>query len=139
VRENRFNEMEFSVPAERGVECFEEVRDLMRRKHTDVTWPIEYRTQAADEIFLSPASGRPTVAISIHQAATLPHKAFFADAEKIFRRHAGRPHWAKLHTLGCRDLRDLYPDWDRFQAARSRLDPRGRFLNAHLRRLFVEE
>ncbi|HEV3137581.1 MAG TPA: FAD-binding protein, partial [Pirellulales bacterium] len=45
VRENRFNEMEYSVPAERGVECFVEVRDLMRRKHTHVTWPLEYRTQ----------------------------------------------------------------------------------------------
>src|SRR5207248_2964034 len=42
VRENRFNEMEYSVPAERGVECFLAVRDLMRRKHTDVAWPIEY-------------------------------------------------------------------------------------------------
>ena len=26
VRENRFNEMEYSVPAQRGVECFLEVR-----------------------------------------------------------------------------------------------------------------
>jgi len=138
VRENRFNEMEFSVPAERGVECFLEVRDLVRRKHTDMTWPVEYRTQAADEIFLSPASGRATVAISIHQAATLPHEAFFADAEQIFRRHQGRPHWAKLHSLGRNDLATLYPDWDRFQAVRAQLDPRGRFLNAHLRRLFVD-
>jgi FAD/FMN-containing dehydrogenase len=138
VRENRFNEMEFSVPAERGIECFLEVRDLVRRKHTDMTWPIEYRTQAADEIFLSPASGRATVAISIHQAATLPHEAFFADAEQIFRRHQGRPHWAKLHSLGRNELAALYPHWDRFQAVRKQLDPRGRFLNEHLRRLFVD-
>jgi FAD/FMN-containing dehydrogenase len=138
VRENRFNEMEFSVPAERGVECFLEVRDLMRRKHTSITWPIEYRTQAADDILISAASGRPTVAISIHQGNKLPHAEFFADAEVIFRRHQGRPHWAKMHSLGCRDLKELYPEWSRFQAVRTRLDPRGRFLNEHLRQLFVD-
>jgi FAD/FMN-containing dehydrogenase len=137
VRENRFNEMEYSVPAERGVECFLEVRELMRRKHTGVAWPVEYRTVAADEILISPAQGRATVAISIHQAAELPYAAFFDDAEEIFRRHHGRPHWAKLHSLTCRELRDLYPRWDRFQAVRTRLDPQGRFLNEHLRRLMT--
>src|SRR5262249_2318616 len=123
VRENRFNEMEYSVPAERGVECFLEVRDLMRRKHADVTWPLEYRTHAAGAIFISAASGRATVAISIHQAASLPHQAFFGDAETIFRRHEGRPHWGKLHSLSARDLAALYPDWQRFEAVRRRLDP----------------
>ncbi len=137
VRENRFNEMEYSVPAERGVECFLEVRELMRRKHTQVAWPVEYRTVAADEIFISPAQGRATVAISIHQAAELPHAAFFDDAEKIFRRHQGRPHWAKLHSLACRELAELYPHWERFQVVRTRLDPADRFLNPHLRRLFT--
>jgi FAD/FMN-containing dehydrogenase len=138
VRENRFNEMEYSVPAERGVECFLEVRELVRRKHTAVTWPIEYRTQAADEILISAAQGRATVAISIHQAAELPHAAFFDDAEKIFRRYDGRAHWAKMHGLACRELKDLYPQWERFQSVRQRLDPRGCFLNQHLRRLFVD-
>jgi FAD/FMN-containing dehydrogenase len=136
VRENRFNEMEYSLPAERGVECFLEIRELMRRKHQDVAWPIEYRTQAADDILISAAQGRPTVAISIHQAAALPYQAFFSDAELIFRRHQGRPHWGKLHGLAAAELAPLYPEWDRFQSVRRRLDPAGRFLNAHLRRLF---
>ena len=70
-------------------------------------------------------------------AGVLAHEAFFGDAEKIFRRHQGRPHWAKLHSLGRRELAELYPEWDRFQAVRKRLDPDGRFLNEHLRRLFV--
>ncbi|HEY4313385.1 MAG TPA: D-arabinono-1,4-lactone oxidase [Pirellulales bacterium] len=138
VRENRFNEMEYSVPAEQGVECFLAIRDLMQRKHTSVTWPIEYRTQAADDIFLSPAQGRATVAISIHQGADLPHAEFFADAEAIFRRHQGRPHWAKMHSLTGRDLAGLCPLWDRFQQVRQRLDPQGRFLNPLLRRLFID-
>lgn len=137
VRENRFNEMEYSVPAERGVECFLEIRELIRTKHPQAIWPVEYRTVAADEILISPAHGRATVAISIHEGASLPHAVFFNDAEKVFRRHHGRPHWAKLHNLGRRELAELYPGWERFQAVRKRLDPDGRFLNEHLRRLFV--
>ena len=109
----------------------------MQRKHPDVTWPLEYRTQNGDDTLISAASGRATVAISIHQAAELKHEAFFADAETIFRRHEGRPHWAKLHSLTCRELTELYPRWEQFQSIRTRLDPQGRFLNAHLRRLFV--
>jgi FAD/FMN-containing dehydrogenase len=136
VRENRFNEMEYSLPAERGVECFLEIRDLMRTRHTQVAWPVEYRTVAADDVFLSPAQGRATVAISIHQAAALAYREFFADAEVIFRGHGGRPHWGKMHSLAAAALSELYPHWQRFAAVRARLDPAGRFANEHLRRLF---
>lgn len=41
----------------------------------------------------------------------------------------GRPHWGKRHFRTATDLRALYPDWDRFAAVRSRLDPHGRFAN----------
>ena len=42
----------------------------------------------------------------------------------------GRPHWGKRHFQTADTLRARYPDWDRFQAVRARLDPRGRFANA---------
>jgi L-gulonolactone oxidase len=97
---------------------------------------VEYRTLAADDAWLSPAFGRETVTISIHQDARLPFRAFFEDIETIFREHAGRPHWGKVHSCTARDLRDLYPRWDDFLAVRARLDPDGRFLNPYLRGLF---
>lgn len=137
VRERKFNEMEYAVPAERGVECFLEIRELMRTKHPDVAWPVEYRTVAADDILLSVAQGRATVTLSIHQGANLPHAAFFADAEAIFRRYQGRPHWGKMHSLESGELCRLYEHWEPFQTVRERLDPQGRFLNAHLRGLFA--
>jgi FAD/FMN-containing dehydrogenase len=133
-----FNEMEYAVPEEAGPDCVREIRELMRTRHPDVIWPIEYRTLRADDVPLSPAHGRPTVTISIHQAADLPREAFFADAEAIFRNHHGRPHWGKLHSLTVRDFRDLYPRFDRFRAVRERADPSGRFLNQHLRTMLVE-
>ncbi len=132
-RNLRFNEMEFAVPAAHGPDCLREIRHLMREKHPDVTWPVEYRTLHADDIPLSPAYGRETVTISIHQDATLPHQAFFDDAEAIFRNHRGRPHWGKMHGHSGRELRDLYPLWDQFHAVCTRMDPTGRFLNNYLR------
>jgi FAD/FMN-containing dehydrogenase len=38
----------------------------------------------------------------------------------------------------ARELREAYPQFDAFRAVRERLDPGGRFLNAHLRSLFVD-
>lgn len=135
-REVPIVEMEYAVPAEHGVACFLALRERMRCRHPDVVWPIEYRTVASDEIPLSPACGRETVTLSLHQAAELPYREFFADCEAIFRSARGRPHWGKLHSLGAAELRELYPRWEEFHAVRRELDPRGRFLNDHLRELF---
>ncbi|MGI8854124.1 MAG: D-arabinono-1,4-lactone oxidase [Thermomicrobiales bacterium] len=133
----KFNEMEFAVPAEHGLDCLRELRHLMRDRHPAVAWPVEYRTLHSDDIPLSPACGRETVTISIHQAAELPYRAFFTDAEAIFRNYRGRPHWGKMHWHTARDLRDLYPRWEAFAAVRARLDPDGTFLNEHLRQILL--
>ena len=135
-REVPIVEMEYSVPAEQGVACFLALRERMRSRHPDIVWPVEYRTVASDDIPLSPAQGRETVTLSLHQAAELPYREFFADCEAIFRGAAGRPHWGKLHSLRAAELRELYPRWEEFHAVRRELDPRGRFLNDHLRDLF---
>ena len=58
----------------------------------------------ADDAWLSTAHERETVTISIHQDASLPYRELFADLEPIFREHAGRPHWGKVHTLGAAEL-----------------------------------
>lgn len=137
VRDERFFEMEYSVPAEAGLDCFAEVRERIRSKHPEVTWPVEYRTVAADGAWLSMAHGRDTVSVSVHQDGRLPFRDFFADVEPVFRSHAGRPHWGKVHGLGASELRALYPRFDDFAALRTELDPEGRFLSDPLRRLLV--
>jgi len=133
IREERFNEMEFAVPAERGSECFREIREVMRERHPEVFWPVEVRTLAADDIPLSPAYERASVTISVHQAADLPCDALFADTQAVFANHGGRPHWGKFHDLDAKTLAPLYPEWDAFLLVRERLDPEGRFANDYLR------
>ncbi len=135
-RDVKFFEMEYAVPAKHGPACFRDVRARMRERHAEVLWPVEYRTVAPDDAMLSNAHGRDTVTISVHQDGAQPYREFFESVEPIFWSFGGRPHWGKIHTLSADRLRDLYPEWDRFQAIREQLDPKGRFLNAHLREVF---
>jgi FAD/FMN-containing dehydrogenase len=135
-RQVPFVEMEFAVSYASGPECFCAIRDLMLKRYPQVTWPVEYRTQRADTIFLSPAYGRDVVTISLHEAPDRPYQAFFSAAESIFRTFDGRPHWGKLHNLRAADFEQQYPHWARFHAVREQLDPSGLFLNPYLRTIF---
>jgi FAD/FMN-containing dehydrogenase len=135
VREQKFNEMEYSVPAAAGPDCLRAVEARMRARWSGVAWPVEYRTLAADDAWLSTAFARETVTISIHEDARRPHAELFADLEPIFVEYEGRPHWGKWHTRKAADLATLYPRFGDFAALRERLDPRGVFLNDTLRAL----
>ena len=132
----RFNEMEYTVPAEDGIACLQEVCETIRKQDLNVFFPIEFRYVAADDRLLSMYHDRPGASLSIHQYFAQDYQPLFTAVEPILRRYAGRPHCGKLHTLGQRQLRELYPAFDRFQAVRRELDPQGRMLNQHLQTLF---
>lgn len=136
-RATRFNESEFHVPAERGLACLAEVLAAIER-HPQAYFPIEFRHVAADDAWLSPFHGRDSCSIAVHAAAGEEHAYLVHDLGPIFRRHGGRPHWGKLHDLGAAEFAALYPRWRDFVALRRELDPQGRLLNPHLRRLFGE-
>ena len=133
----RFEEMEYEMPRSAGLETLEEVVGWIRRKRLPVTFPFEYRTVAADDIWMSPMSAGPVAAISMHQYAKMPWAALFAEAEAIFRSAGGRPHWAKRHRLSRADVAALYPMTERYIAVRRAVDPHGKFLNPHLETLFA--
>ncbi|KNX78342.1 FAD-linked oxidoreductase [Pseudomonas sp. 250J] len=132
VRNVRFNEMEYSVPAEHGPACLREILALIRERDLQTWFPIEYRYVKADDIPLSMFEGRDSCSISVHQHYSMDHHNFFAAIEPIFWKYAGRPHWGKLHTLNARTLQPLYPRWKAFTEVRQALDPTGKFLNGHL-------
>lgn len=132
-----FNEMEYAVPAERGLECFREVLDVMQKNEVPVFFPIEFRYVAADDCWMSPFYQRASATISVHQYHKQDYRDFFRLVEPVFWKYQGRPHWGKLHTLGSAQLRALYPRFDDFVQVRHRADPSGRFLNDYARRLFT--
>jgi len=132
ARTVRFNEMEYSVPAEHGPACLREILALIRDKDLRTWFPIEYRYVKADDIVLSMFEGRDSCSISVHQHYQMDHHNFFAAVEPIFWKYQGRPHWGKLHSLNARALQALYPRWNEFAQVRQALDPAGKFLNGHL-------
>jgi len=136
VRQVRFNEMEWSLPAARGADALREIRALIARREFPLMFPLEYRWVRGDDIWLSPNYGRDSVHISVHQYCGMPFERYFDAVQAICLNHGGRPHWGKVHTLAGRELARLYPRWDDFLALRERYDPAGRFLSPHLRTLF---
>lgn len=135
-RNTRFNEMEYHVPAEVGPACLDEVVRALAATGKGVFFPIEYRYVAADDYPLSPFNGGPRASIAVHQYYRHEFREVFAAVEPILRRYGGRPHWGKLHTVDAQGLHALYPGLADFLRVRAELDPRGKFLNPHLRSIF---
>ena len=137
VRSNPFNEMEYSVPAEVGADCVREILKTIYDEAIDVAFPLEYRYVKPESPWLSMAYGdEPHAAISIHRTAGEDYRPYFDIIEPIFWKYGGRPHWGKIHSLGHTELSQLYPRYEDFIAIRESLDPNGRMLNEHLKKLF---
>jgi L-gulonolactone oxidase len=126
----RFTEMEYALPREHTVQAVREVMELVPRSGFAVPFPIEVRTAAPDDALLSTAAGRETGFVAVHMFEGMAWEPYFRAVEAIMDGLGGRPHWGKRHFQTAASLRPRYPDWDRFQAVRARLDPDGRFANA---------
>ena len=131
-RPHRHTEMEYSVPAADGMACFLELRELLRSDFPEVRWPVEYRTLAADDVWLSTAYERDTVTLSVHQTIDEDETPYYRACEALFDRYGGRPHWGKLHYQTGQTLQRLYPRYAQWWQVRDALDPRGLLLNDHL-------
>jgi FAD/FMN-containing dehydrogenase len=115
-----------------------EVLAAIEANHHDVFFPLELRSIAKDDAWLSPFYDRDSGSIAVHAYYKDDYKRLFAEIEPILRRHGGRPHWGKLHSLKARDLKALYPRWRDAMNVRESLDPHGRFLNSYLRELLID-
>jgi L-gulonolactone oxidase len=131
----RFVEMEYALPREATVEAVREVRNMIESRGHRVSFPIEVRTVAADNIMLSTAHGRPSGYIAVHMFRGMEYRDYFRDVEGIMNAYDGRPHWGKFHFQSAESLAPRYPHWDRFIAVRKELDPEGRFSNNYLERV----
>ncbi|WP_375389585.1 D-arabinono-1,4-lactone oxidase [uncultured Amnibacterium sp.] len=131
-----FHEMECFVPADRGREAVEAVRELIVRRHPEQRYPVEVRWVQAEAAFLSPASGRDSTVISVSGAPRDDYSDYFADVDRALAPFDARSHWGKLHRMTRDRVEASYPQLDRFDRVRREMDPADLFLNDHLRPLF---
>jgi FAD-linked oxidoreductase len=134
-RRVRFVESEYAVPRESLRHVLAELRRAVPSLADPVMFPVEIRVAAADDIWLSTASGRDSAYIAIHQYTGLPYREYFDRFESIVAEVDGRPHWGKMHSLDAARLRPLYPHFDDFRRVRDEVDPERRFGNGYLTRV----
>ncbi|HEX8305987.1 MAG TPA: D-arabinono-1,4-lactone oxidase [Jatrophihabitans sp.] len=130
-----FRQMEYAVPRTSLAHVLDSLDDWLQRSGEQITFPVEVRLTAADNIPLSPGFGRETCWIAVHQYHRRPHDRYFLAVEAIAREVDGRPHWGKLHYRSAEDLAPVYPLFDEFLAVRDTYDPDRRFGNDYLRRV----
>jgi len=135
-RNIRFEEMEYELPRAAGLPTLKAAMAHIRKRRLPITFPFEFRLAAGDDIWMSPFNAGPGASISFHQYARMPWRPAFAEMEAVLRDGAGRPHWAKRHTLTTADVHRLYPRAGDFVAACKTWDPAGKFANTHLTQLF---
>ncbi|MFF9428656.1 D-arabinono-1,4-lactone oxidase [Streptomyces sp. NPDC014746] len=134
-RDVRFHEGEFAIPREHAVEALREIGRWIDAHDAKVSFPLEVRFAAPDDIWLSTAHDRASCYIAFHQYHRMPYDAYFRACEAILGSYGGRPHWGKMHGLDAGLLRPRYARFDDFTALRDLLDPSGVFANAYLDRV----
>jgi L-gulonolactone oxidase len=134
-RRVRFVESEYGVPRAAVGQVLTELRSWIDGHDERISFPVEVRFAAADDLWLSPAYGRDTAYVAVHQYHRLPYTRYFAAFERIVAEAGGRPHWGKLHGLDADRLRPLYPRFDDFLRLRDRLDPDRVFANPYSTRV----
>ena len=123
---------EYFVPRDKGYEAILAVEKLKDRitPHLFVT---ELRTVAADDLWMSMAYQRPSMAIHFtwKPEADAVHAVIPLIEEQLAPFDA-RPHWAKVFTMAPSRLQSLYPKMADFKSLMAEYDPQGKFRNEFL-------
>jgi xylitol oxidase len=121
---------EYHLAREQAAPAIEALRGL-----GDVLRPLlqvcEVRTIAADDLWMSPNSGRDTVALHFTWVPDGPAvDGAVAELERALLPLGARPHWGKVFAADAAVLADRYERFQDFLALAERLDPRGAFRSA---------
>jgi xylitol oxidase len=123
---------EFFVPFDRGYDAIRAVETL-RDAITPHLYITELRAIAADDLWMSMAYQRPSLAI--HFTWKLETDAVMKLVPQIEAKLApfgARPHWAKVFAMKSGHVAPLYPRMEDFLALAKAFDPKGKFQNAYL-------
>lgn len=125
---------EYFVARKDAVAAIEALRSMGERidPHLHGT---EIRTVAADDLWLSPATGRDCLSIGFTwKKHPREVHSLLPDLERALAPFEPTPHWGKLFAFERQDLADRFPRFDDFFALAAELDPTSKFSNPFLRR-----
>ncbi|MFM9500784.1 D-arabinono-1,4-lactone oxidase, partial [Streptomyces galilaeus] len=81
---------------ERLADAFRDVQRVIAENGWRIDFPVEVRIAAADDRWLSTASGRASGYLAVHRYWRADPTAYFAAVEEVMLAHDGRPHWGKM-------------------------------------------
>ncbi|GAB3644926.1 FAD-binding oxidoreductase [Glycomyces tarimensis] len=120
---------EYLVDRSDGPAALEALRGISERL-ASVVQVCEVRTMAGDDLWLSPAYGRDTVAFHFTWVSDYESvQPVMGLVEEALNRFDARPHWGKLFTIPIPEVRSYYPRMGEFQKLRDRVDPDEKFAN----------
>ena len=119
----RHRETEAALPLTAAPEALQQVLALFRDGRPAANFPLEVRFVRGDGMWLSPAYGADTCQIGAYTTNGPDCSAYFDAFWKALRPLGARPHWGKELDHDAAELRDLYPEFERFRALRDELDP----------------
>ena len=123
---------EYLVPRAKGYEAITAVEQL-RDQITPHLFITEFRTIAADELWMSPAYRRDSMAIHFTWKPEWSEvKKILPQIEEKLTPFGARPHWAKLFTMKPMVLQGQYARLKEYRALVGQYDPNGRFRNEFL-------
>jgi xylitol oxidase len=127
---------EFFVDRKDAAAAIEAVSKL-GEEITPLLWITELRTVAADDLWLSGAVQRDTLAIHFTWKKDLAIYPVIEKVEAALRPFNYRPHWGKVFTADGKYLSSVYPKMSEFKALVEALDPASTFENTFTRRIFA--
>jgi FAD/FMN-containing dehydrogenase len=136
VYDPNFHEVEYFLPIEQAREIMDRMRALMLEWLPLSIYPLEIRVVAADEAWMSPNYQRDNLVVSISGEPGTDYWPYLRACDDLFAEYGGRPHWGKIHFMTAERIAGLFPRYQDFLEMRRRFDPKGTFLNPHLRALF---
>lgn len=131
----RFRESEFAMPRGALADVLAELAAWFGAGHENISFPIEVRFAAADDVWMSTGHNRNNCYVAVHQYWRSDYRAYFAAAQDIFTAHEGRPHWGKIHSLDASYFAETYSRFADFVDVRDQLDPGRTFSNPYLDRI----
>lgn len=124
---------EYFVPQEHAVETYR-ILSSMKSELEPLLMISEIRTIAKDDLWLSTANGRPSVAFhfTCEQNWGELSKVLPVVEEKL-QPFGVRPHWGKMFTMSHSRLESTFDRMDDFRNLLVEYDPNGKFQNEFIR------
>lgn len=129
-------ETEWAFDMSVAKEVLREYKEMINASDHRINFIQEIRFTKGDEYALSPCFGRNTMWLGAYNADNFGWKELLSDFETLAKKYNGRPHWGKEFNTDKNYLQSVYPKLNEFNALRHQFDPKGKFANDFISKIF---